>query len=336
MPMRRRLDGGVIHGAPKGQRVRRRRPRAVTHRGEPADGGNVVVVVRESVGTVPDVNGEVAGWNPVLVEEELVVVPPAAAQLDASKRDPAGRDARSAPRGIEPATRRANVRAYRRALERRRVENPRAAHDFPGDQPTSHRPSVPLDAAPVVRTARRPVVVILREHGIDEFRATRRVLSALFRPFAGCDVRKSTGKRVPARVRTRHRPETPPIALRRRNRVRDLHLAVPGERGRGDERGGERARTRGRFGSKRGPAEPFFGALPPPHTRGRRGTFRRGSRRRRSTRLLRPCPTSVRRRGGTTGTRGRRLATGRRNTAARTRRAPSTSRACLRWRWWRR
>ena len=57
----------------------------------------------------------------------------------------------------------------------------------------------------------------------------------------------------------------------------------------------------------------------------RRGSFRRGSRRRRSTRLLRPCPTSVRRRGGTTGTRGRRLATGRRNTAARTRRAPSTS-----------
>ena len=66
LPMRRRLDGGVIHGAPKGQRVRRRRPRAVTHRGEPADGGNVVVV-RESVGTVPDVNGEVAGWNPCLL-----------------------------------------------------------------------------------------------------------------------------------------------------------------------------------------------------------------------------------------------------------------------------
>ena len=96
--MRRRLDGGAVitRGCSKGQRVRRRRPRAVAHRGEPTD------VVIESVRTFPDVR-EVAGSNPGRIV--LVVVELAAAQLDASKRDPAGRnDARSAHPGIEPGT----------------------------------------------------------------------------------------------------------------------------------------------------------------------------------------------------------------------------------------
>mmetsp|Transcript_6330 Transcript_6330/g.24420 ORF Transcript_6330/g.24420 Transcript_6330/m.24420 type:complete len:546 (-) Transcript_6330:532-2169(-) len=237
--MRRYFDGGAViaRGCSKGQRVRRRRPRAVAHRGEPAD-----VVVVESVRTFPGVR-EVAGSNPgrivVVVVEEL-----AAAQLDASKRDPAGRnDARSAHPGIEPgtffstATRR--VRApRRRALERRRRENARASHDFPGDQPTS-RPF--FSTQRVGSRAIRAVVVILREHGIDESRAAR-VLSAS-RPSVLSDIRKSSGKGVPARNRTRDRRETPPIALRRRNRVCDLNLAVPGERARGDERGGERTRN---------------------------------------------------------------------------------------------
>ena len=237
LAMRRYFDGGAViaRGCSKGQRVRRRRPRAVAHRGEPAD-----VVVVESARTFPGVR-EVAGSNPVRID---VVDELAAAQLDASERDPAGRnDARSAHPGIEPgtffstATRR--VRApRRRALERRRRENARASHDFPGDQPTSR----PFFSNQRVRSrAIRAVVVILREHGIDESRAAR-VLSAS-RPSVLSDVRKSSGKGVPARNRTRDRRETPPIALRRRNRVCDLNLAVPGERARGDERGGERTRN---------------------------------------------------------------------------------------------
>ena len=232
--MRARLDGGAINtrGCSKGQRVRRRRPRAVAHRGEPA------VIVVESVRTFLDVR-EVAGSNPVLVVVEEL----AAAQLDASKRDPAGgRDARSATRGFEPgtffltATRRPlqRRRGPRRPLERRRRVNARASHDFPGDQPTGRRARPSFFSIPVVGS--RAVVVILREHGIDESRAAARVLA--FRP-SSRDVHVDSGK-VPAR-RFFER-FSPPVALRRRNRVGDLNLAVPGERARGDERGGERTR----------------------------------------------------------------------------------------------
>ena len=65
--MRARTDGSGIRarGRSKGQRVRRRRPRAVAHRGEPAD---VVVVVERAVCTFLDgCRPEVAGSNPVVV-----------------------------------------------------------------------------------------------------------------------------------------------------------------------------------------------------------------------------------------------------------------------------
>ena len=240
--MRARTDGSGIRarGRSKGQRVRRRRPRAVAHRGEPAD---VVVVVERAVCTFLDGcrGPEVAGSNPVVVAaaDASFVVVVVAAQLDASKRDPAGGDARSAARGIEPGTtsETSNRRVRRRrALERRRDEDARASHDLPGDESTSHRARDP------------PVVVILREHGIDESRAAARVLVGL----GGGDVLSLAGKvgKVPAsaRDRTRNLGTPPPISLRRRNRVRDLNLAVPGERVRGDERGGERA---GRAGTVR-------------------------------------------------------------------------------------
>ena len=68
MAMRARTDGSGIRarGRSKGQRVRRRRPRAVAHRGEPAD---VVVVVERVACTFLDGcrGPEVAGSNPVVV-----------------------------------------------------------------------------------------------------------------------------------------------------------------------------------------------------------------------------------------------------------------------------
>ena len=83
MAMRARTDGSGIRarGRSKGQRVRRRRPRAVAHRGEPAD---VVVVVERAVCTFLDGcrGPEVAGSNPVVVavaDVSFVVVVVAAA-----------------------------------------------------------------------------------------------------------------------------------------------------------------------------------------------------------------------------------------------------------------
>ena len=67
MAMRARTDISGIRsrGRSKGQRVRRRRPRAVAHRGEPAD---VVVVVERVVCTFLDgCRPEVAGSNPFVV-----------------------------------------------------------------------------------------------------------------------------------------------------------------------------------------------------------------------------------------------------------------------------
>ena len=144
--------------------------------------------------------------EPRLVEEELVV-PTRRGSADASKRDPASRDARSAPRGIEPATRRANVRAYRRARTTT-GRKPAGAHDFP----VTSRPVTALvfPDRSVVRTARRPVVVILREHGSTSF-APRGAFSLCFAPS-----RDATSGRVPEKESPRgFEPDTartPPIA----------------------------------------------------------------------------------------------------------------------------